>query len=390
MKKIFILLMAITLQQIYAQYPIGNRSITLTDSSRSNRSIPIEIYYPAEMAGTNTFPALGIYPLITIGHGFVMGIDAYYNFKDTLVPQGYVIVLVNTETSLSPVHLEFAKDLLFVNNQIKQRAANDPAFFLHQFLNGKSCIMGHSMGGGSTFLAGSLAQPNEVDCIAGFAPAETNPGAIAASTQFDLPLIVFSGSSDGVTPPNQHHIPMYDSSASTCKYFVDIIGGAHCYFARTNIACDFGETLSSMGITISRDEQQGTTFQVLKPWLAYYLKNDVNGLNNLNSLLQSSSATNYQSICTSFLGVEEQGNWLTNIFWEINNRNLTIHFKKSIKGASLAYNIQNLTGQTVTKKHPPIKESETVVENLDTLSPGLYVLTFELGKKSKTVKFQLR
>jgi hypothetical protein len=145
-----------------------------------------------------------------------------------------------------------------------------------------------------------------------------------------------------------------------------------------------------MGITISRDEQQGTTFQVLKPWLAYYLKNDVNGLNNLNSLLQSSSATNYQSICTSFLGVEEQGNWLTNIFWEINNRNLTIHFKKSIKGASLAYNIQNLTGQTVTKKHPPIKESETVVENLDTLSPGLYVLTFELGKKSKTVKFQLR
>jgi hypothetical protein len=389
MKKLVLFVCILVAHHVYAQYPIGNRSITLVDSSRSNRNIPLEIYYPAEMAGTNTFPALGVYPLITLGHGFVMGVDAYYNFKDTLVPQGYVIVLVNTETSLSPVHLEFAKDLVFVNQYIKQKAATDPSFFLYPFLNGKSCITGHSMGGGSAFLAGSLALPGEVDCIAGFAPAETSPSAIEASTTFDLPLIVFSGSADGVTPPAQHHIPMYDSSASSCKFFVDIIGGAHCYFANTNIACDFGEALSSPGISITREEHQAITFRFLEPWLRHYLKNDVNGLSELQTGLQSSATTNYQASCTS-IGIEEQGNWSLFVQWAIVNRSLQITCLHTLKNASLSFSIQNLTGQQMIKKQAALKPGESATTSLDTLSSGLYILKLQMGSQSQCFKFNLQ
>jgi hypothetical protein len=389
MKKLILLICILGVQHAFAQYPIGNRTLTLVDSSRSNRNIPLEIYYPAEMAGTNTFPALGIYPLITLGHGFVMGVDAYYNFKDTLVPKGYVIVLVNTETSFSPVHLEFAKDLLFVNNYIKLKAATDPSFFLYPFLNGKSCIMGHSMGGGSTLLAGSLAQAGDVDCIAGFAPAETNPGAIAASTTFDLPLIIFSGGADGVTPPTQHHIPMYDSSASSCKFFVDIIGGAHCYFANTNVACDFGEALSSPGIAITRQDQQATTFKFLQPWLRYYLKNDMNGLTELQQGLQNSATTNYQSSCAS-IGIEEQGNWQLFTQWAIVDRTLQITCLHTLKNSTLNYSIHNVTGQSMLKKHAALKAGETATESLDTLSRGLYILQLQMGKQSQCFKFSLQ
>lgn len=388
MKRLVLILIVVCLQNLSAQYLIGNRSISFIDSSRSNRNIPVEIFYPAESAGANTFPALGLYPIITFGHGFVMGVDAYYNFRDSLVPKGYVLILVNTETSFSPVHLEFATDLVFINNKIRSLCANDPTFFLYPFFNGKSCIMGHSMGGGSSLLAGSLAQPGDVNCIAGFAPAETTPGAIAASTTYDLPLLIFSGGADGVTPPAQHHIPMYDSSASSCKFFIDIIGGAHCYFANTNIACDFGESVSSMGISITRAQQQATTFQFLQPWLRFYLKNDANGLNELNTGLQNSSNTNYQASCGS-LEIEDQGNWSSHIHWEINNHILTLQYLHAIKGAALTYSIQNLTGQDLLKKHAPLKEGESVEEHLDSLSSGLYILKLEMGKRSKYIKFSI-
>ncbi len=388
MKKNLLLILFVCTQGLSAQYLIGTRSITYVDSSRSNRNIPIEIFYPAETAGANTFPVLGLYPVITFGHGFVMGVDAYYNFRDTLVPKGYVIVLVNTETSFSPVHLDYATDLLFINNKIRSLCANDPGFFLYPFFNGKTCIMGHSMGGGSSVLSGSLAQPGDVNCIAGFAPSETTPSAIAASGSYNLPLIIFSGSADGVTPPAQHHIPMYDSSASNCKFFVDITGGAHCYFANTNIACDFGESVSSSGISITREEQQATTFKLLQLWLRFYLQNDNNGLNNLYTDLQNSATTNYQSSCGT-IGIEEQGNWSTNIHWELNDHILTIQYLNSIKGMSLSYNIQNLLGQSLYKDSESLKEGEKVQIPMTSVNSGIYILTLQIGKNHKFFKFTI-
>jgi hypothetical protein len=60
-------------------YQIGHLSATFTDTARSSRSVPVEIYYPADITGDNVpFAAAlsGKVPAISFGHGFVMTYDA--------------------------------------------------------------------------------------------------------------------------------------------------------------------------------------------------------------------------------------------------------------------------------------------------------------------------
>jgi hypothetical protein len=58
------------------------------------------------------------------------------------------------------------------------------------------------------------------------APAETDPSAIATDPNVSVPDLIYSGSSDWVTLPTDHQIPIYDGLDSKCKTFVSIIGGA--------------------------------------------------------------------------------------------------------------------------------------------------------------------
>jgi hypothetical protein len=170
--------------------------------------------------------------------------------------------------------------------------------------------MGHSMGGGASFLAAD--NNTSIHALIGLAPAETNPSAIAVAPNVQVPSIVFSGSSDGVTPPAQHHIPMYDGVTSTCKSFVSIIGGAHCYFANTNFNCDFGEGTSSTGISISRAEQQNATYSILDPWLDFNLKDMCSGYEYFQLELANSQGTSAQTTCPSIplVNITQNGNLL--------------------------------------------------------------------------------
>jgi hypothetical protein len=133
----------------------------------------------------------------------------------------------------------------------------------------------------------------------GLAPAETNPTAIGVCGNITVPALIFSGSSDGVTPPAEHHIPIYQGIASTCKSFVSITGGAHCYFANSNFNCDFGEGTSSQGISISRAEQQQRTYAILDPWLQYVLGQDCFALHAFQSSLTNTAGTLNQTTCSS-------------------------------------------------------------------------------------------
>ncbi len=263
-----------------AQYPIGSTTITFNDASRtggygsgggSGRQIQSEVYYPATAAGVDATVATGVFPVITFGHGFAMSWDAYQNIWEHYVPLGYIVVFPRTEGSLfpAPSHGDFGLDLKLVDEKMQLLNSNAASPF-YQKISSNSAIMGHSMGGGATILAG--AGNTSIETIIGFAPAETTPSAIAAAPNVAAPAIIFSGSQDGVTPPNDNHLPIYDGLASSCKSFVSLIGGGHCYFANTNFNCDFGETTSSTGITITRAEQQTRTYSVLDPWLEYILK----------------------------------------------------------------------------------------------------------------------
>jgi dienelactone hydrolase len=306
MKKI-LLLLVLAPYWAFSQYQIGHTTLTFNDPTRNGgfgsgggpgRQIQTEVYYPTFIAGENTpvatFPE---FPVIVFGHGFAMGWDAYQNIWEHLVPQGYIMAFVRTEGSLipAPSHGDFGQDLALVSTKMLALNSTTGSPFNGK-VKQKSVIMGHSMGGGATMLAAS--NNTNIAGIVGLAPAETNPTAIGVCGNITVPALIFSGSSDGVTPPAEHHIPIYQGIASTCKSFVSITGGAHCYFANSNFNCDFGEGTSSQGISISRAEQQDKTYWLLDPWLQYVLGSDCFALTDFQWKLNNTIGTVNQGTCT--------------------------------------------------------------------------------------------
>ncbi len=269
---VFFLILLISPVFIFAHsYQIGHRQLNLYGPSRT-KDIGCHFYFPSNTAGDNVAVATGQFPYIVFGHGFSMGYEAYMKFVDSLVPHGCVLCFPTTEGGLSPNHESFGLDLRFLNNEIKSNGQSDAGFFLYQKLTSKSAIMGHSMGGGSSFLA---AENNtNLTTLVTFAPAETSVSAIAAASNVTVPALVFIKENDGVTPPADHQIPMYNNMPVGCKGSVTIKGGGHCYFANYNYACSTGEMFTSLQPTITRDDQHEVVFAALIPYLAWMLQDN--------------------------------------------------------------------------------------------------------------------
>jgi dienelactone hydrolase len=286
-------------------YQVGHTTITFNDAARTGgfgsgggagRQIQVEIYYPATQAGTDVSVASDTFPVVVFGHGFVMAWDAYQNIWDELVPNGYILVFPRTEGGFSPDHNEFALDLALCERKMQTEHTNTNSLFLGH-VRSSSAITGHSMGGGASILAAAGNQ--YIKTVIAFAPAETTPSAISAAAQVTAPSLIFSGSSDGVTPPADHHIPIYNGLTLPCKHFISILGGAHCYFANSNFNCDFGESASSTGISVTRAEQHQVMFDYLLDWLDYKLKGDCPAFATFSTSLPSDIRITYQESCNS-------------------------------------------------------------------------------------------
>jgi len=304
MKKYIITLPILFIYQLlFAQYQIGHTTITFQDPERGNRSIETEIYYPAQTAGTDTQVETGQFPVIVFGHGFVMSWDAYQNLWDEFVPRGYIMAFPRTEGSIiSTDHQQFGWDLEFLVDQMQLEGANSNSVIFNAVAP-ETALMGHSMGGGAAFLAADSLSVNGnqyLKTLIGLAPAESSTNGVSSinsALSVTVPSIILSGSQDGVTPPVDHHVPMYNSLAATCKTFINVLGGAHCYFANSNFNCDFGEGTSSSGISITRTEQHAITFDFVNLWLDYRLKGNCTALNDFNALLNSDSRIDFQQDC---------------------------------------------------------------------------------------------
>jgi dienelactone hydrolase len=355
---------------LFGQYQIGHTTITFNDPSRTGgfgsgggagRQIQTEIYYPATVAGEDVALAADSFPVIVFGHGFAMSWDAYENIWEHYATLGYILAFPRTEGGLfpGPSHGDFGLDLNVVANRMQLENSTFGSIF-EEHVRVSTAIMGHSMGGGASALAVG-SNPN-VKTYIGLAPAETTPSAISAAASITVPSIIFSGAQDGVTPSAEHHLPIYNGLSSSCKTFVSIIGGAHCYFANTNVNCDLGESLSSTGISISRQEQQDLTFAVLDPWLEYTLY----GLNQgLSDVLTVSAASDYstQSTCTP-LSIET--NSMETLFAYPNPTNGIVNIS-GLKQES-TYTIIDQTGRIV------LSGNTTGILDLSTLSNGSYSL----------------
>ena len=104
------------------------------------------------------------------------------------------------------------------------------------------------------------------------APAETTPSSIAAAANVTVPTMVFAGANDCATPIGQHQGPMYDALTTSCRAFVNVLGGGHCYFANSNFNCNFGEITCSPTPTISRGAQHWVLNDLAGLWLDHFLK----------------------------------------------------------------------------------------------------------------------
>jgi predicted dienelactone hydrolase len=309
-KLLFTCSLLFTLTLLGQSYPIGHTTIMFEDPERGNRQIETEIYYPATAACDDTPGAAGEFPVIVFGHGFVMAWSAYANLWEEFVPRGYIMAFPRTEDGLVGTnHQEFGWDLQFLVTAMQQKG-NDPTSVLHNLVASETALMGHSMGGGAAFLAADSLVSNgniNLKTLVGLAPAESTSNgvsSIASATQITLPLLILSGEQDGVTPPVDHHIPMYNNLASDCKTIIHVIGGAHCYFANSNFQCDFGVSTSSTGISISRQAQHQVTFDFVNLWLDYTLKADCNDFTTFNDSLAISPRINFDQVCNGPLTFE--------------------------------------------------------------------------------------
>ncbi len=255
------------------QYPIGEATHTFVDASRSNRNISTKVFYPAMTAGTNTTAATGTFPVVVFGHGFSMSPANYDNIKDNLVPEGYIVLMPDTETGLSPNHSNFGLDLVFVGNETM--GANPPAI-ISGHIGTRAAISGHSMGGGCSMLGIKNTAHPFVTSVT-FGAVDTNPAAIDAGvvdSHNEIPTLSIAGENDCITPAGDSPIDFYNALDSDYKAFVEILDATHCRFSSGSFNCSTGETFSFCASGLADNVQHQYMFDMAIPWLDFFLKDD--------------------------------------------------------------------------------------------------------------------
>ncbi len=265
---------------------VGNQTITFIDQSRNNRSIQSLVYYPAVSEGTGTQINLtgGKYPIISFGHGFTINPNIYIHLYRHLASWGYIVIAPATETGFFPSHLEFALDLVFVLKDMKRKSRLPADFFYNAVDTFNTGILGHSIWGGCSFLAGSL--DITVRAISSLAAAITNPSSITAIQQIQKPVQLLSRQRDSIASYWTHQLPHYNS-ANPFKQILNIKGGNHSYFHLLPALDD----LVDNSATITRNEQQRLTRRYITSFFNVFLKNDTNYRNYLfGSIAQSDTS----------------------------------------------------------------------------------------------------
>lgn len=251
-------------------FEVGTTTRTYADPARANRSVPVDLYYPAIASGPDAPVAEGVFPAVSFGHGYLIGTNRYVYLGEGLAAAGFVVLVPRTEGGLFPSHGALGLDLAFVLRAVRDEAEQPTSPFFERIADARA-VMGHSMGGGASFLAAD-SDPT-ITAIANLAAAETNPSAIEAASRLTIPALLLAADKDCVTPPEDHQIPMYEALGSDCRTLVTLLGGSHCQFAESGSVCELGEGGCDPA-GISRAQQHGVVLDLLAPWLRAELNDD--------------------------------------------------------------------------------------------------------------------
>lgn len=299
-KLLLALLFAFQGYSLIAQpYNIGYSDLTYIDPARANRSIPVRVYYPSTGTGVNAPLASGEFPVVVYGHGFQINYLDYTWLSNSMVPDGFIFVFPNTETSFSPNHTTFGLDLSFLCSKMIAEGSNSSSIF-YNHINARTAIMGHSMGAKAAVIG--AAQGNaDITALCNMAAAEGSTGTgsmLSSAASVDIPSLIIGGSEDCVAPVADNAIPLYNNLSASYKGYYEIIGASHCNFVNSGggSACFLGEgfTCLGWGPFLSNADQHTRTSEIVIPWLKYWLMEDCNEWTNYHTELISDSGHTHQ------------------------------------------------------------------------------------------------
>lgn len=390
-----IFLIAISIQFTAQVYSVGHLSINFIDNTRSGgtsisggvnfagtgRVIGTEVYYPAIATGYNTLVADGQFPIVVLGHGFLMDYTAYNTIYYYLASKGYIVMLPITEGGTSPNHGYFGRDLSFIASkgvQLNNWSTPSSLIKFNGKVLAKVAIGGHSMGGGASFFV--AANNTTVSCLFNFAAAEITPSSLTLAKSVTTPALIFSGEKDCVvdtTVQNNH----YDSLASSNKFQVILKGLTHCDFSNgTNTNCNLGQTVSGCGNQINNTLAFSSYMNYLEPFLNSQLYSDCNeGQRFMDSINTSSSLRvglkQTGSVVCNVIGIEEikNENYFTVFPNPVKNK---LHIAK-VNSSEKATTIQlfDMTGKLLFKQ----KDINEI--DLSQYEEGMYMLTITSENK---------
>jgi hypothetical protein len=400
-KKLFLLGMLMVLNfAIFAQYQLGHRTITFTDPARS-RDIPTEIYYPATTAGDDVPFANGTFPVVVFGHGFVMATASLYQYLwDSIATKGYIMAFPTNESSSlfpPPNHLNFGTDLAFLIDTLLG-SNNVASSFLYGKVTNKAALMGHSMGGKAAWIGAHIT--TKATTIFTIGAAISNPPIGTAvdvlgeyAKYVTMPAVSMGGEFDCVAPPAENQSLLYDTCTSSCKFYILIKGGGHCYFASQAgsglTKCESGESSScTANFTITRAQQNEYALKFIIPWLNYQLKNNVADGAAFKTLASTSNLVTSVTNCTSNVGVNQYlSSNLIDIFPNPANESFNLFVEK---GNRIDVNIFNLIGSKVYSNNFNSASNSTFTINAESLNKGVYFIEINIDGNKQTKKLIIK
>jgi hypothetical protein len=392
----------IAADSIAQEWNIGNMQMTFTDPSRGNRQINTRIYYPADLAGPNQplgSPANKPFPVIVFGHDQQISYNHYAYIWNEFATKGFIVVLPKTEMGSSMNVVEFAKDMAFIVDQFVAMD-NTPGSFMYQRYMGRSCVMGHGIGGSAATFAVQYS-PN-ITTMVSLAATETTPSAITAASLVTVPSVVVGGGEDCVSPIATHQMPMFDNIDSDCKFFVNLLEATHCHFAQNAGACIWSSTICG-GSPCNVVSTNSNTGYLLVSFLRYYLKFNAPALDKFYWKLGSKAQDwSYIMVCnlvntprysdSELASLDEETPVSMNVYpnpvKQGNTLNLVVRSEESMTGKAV---VTNLMGQIVATQNlvfdDVITETEISVGNI---AKGNYMVTVytEQGKTTKPLIIQ--
>lgn len=274
-------------------YSVGHEKFTELDADREDRSLLIDVWYPADRAdaigaektsyelvafiglesevAVEAVPVsdLAVHPLLVFSHGYgginIQSID----LMEALASHGFVIASVehtgNAQSSMTDTFEEAAAnrvpDVSFVIDVMLARNSDGQDLFHQRMDETRIGVVGHSFGGMTA-----------VGIAAGWAGADPDPRVLAIapisavidgdlqqddrpspSAGFDeqelagihVPVMLIGGTADVSVPIANNQIAFDQMVNAPDLYKVDIIGANHTHFAGV---CDIGDMLIEMGL----------------------------------------------------------------------------------------------------------------------------------------------